>query len=974
MSFTEKLNKIRSFLEKPFFDENEKAFLDDCLTDETLRHYIYPRIKYPIHLCLVTNKTEPRLAAISLKNLTSEYPSDIVRFILENEFIKYLHWFDFIDICAEVPALESLRIKDRILCIPDDNNRSGYASLIKLLKKWVQHGGEGIHAAVDLVHAIAPFIPDPKQDEKIKARKSKDEMLMIFTSSLKPEPKFDSWEYQEIMAKGVRAVADATPMEVCIILADALDKMISLRMHPDDLEKSASEGYDGSQFWCQRVDSPLGYSNADEALVHALTYSCVKVLEKNSDKYDSLMERLAEKKWNVFRRIQFFLCAKFPDQTQNLCANFIKTNDSYSDGEYGVEFAEMCQIACSRFKKDLLPEQDWNDIFNKILSGPNKQRLQEFLGDKFTEENFIKRQAAFHKKQFWPFASVLFGDYDKRYKAVCFDVADSIDLSDYATFSSDGEAKMIVSTSPTPMDSLSSKTDDELIKFLNEWDNPGRKPDEWWVEIDHSGLGRQFSDLIKNDVGRFTKWSERWKDLKHPIYLKYALDAATEITCKKQFDHLSTWFTLCQRIVSECNSPEQAKDEKFSEISQDKPDWSSARMAVADFLKTVLAKECNLPKDHQQVLADLLENLCTGYDDRLDTGWDLLVGQKDPLNTAINTCRGRALEALFMYSNWSKKNQAPDDESVREILNARFDGKPALTEPEYAVLGVHFYEMLSICRDGSVLIPTVFPFAEKQDMWRTSMKSYLLFNNAQGAAFETLKEVLNQALDNISLLQKDENEPKEAIESLGGHLVSYYLWGKYELTGENSLIAKYYDTVEPKYYSAPVSYIGRAIKDEKVLESKVYSSLKDRIKSFFEWRLNNAMERLNAHPEHNDEYSKELLEFWLWFHCEGLDLDWRLDTLLKALRVCPSPSEIRGLLIEDLHKHLEARPKKVLECFVEVTKKVNPTEYFYLQEEHAKPILISGLTDSELKPLAEEARENLLRSGRFEYLDLEKVN
>jgi len=879
--------------------------------------------------------------------------------------------YEYIQMALTIDCQHSVRLKDKLIEYINNPFHISVLEISKVLAFWVNAGKDGMEASLDLLRAIAPFNPDPKQGEKIANRASGNEIAQIFSSRLEPVPKFDAWEYQEIMLKGVRPVADVRPLEVCKILIEALDQMIRLSKHWDDLEKTEANGYDGSEFWCQRVDAPVSYSSAKEVLVHTLTYACMTVFEKDAVNIDRLMDTLQPKKWNIFRRIQYSLCARFPEPMKDPIAGFITATTKYSDGDYGLEFADMVSVACPKFGKELLADDQWTKIFEAILSGPDKPRIKEFWGDKFTEENFLKRKMVFHKMQFWPFKAVLFGEYKEVYDEACRQFPEPVSLDDYAPFSTGNGAKVVESIAPTPIESLSSKNDEDLIKYLNEWDNPGRKPDEWWVEIDHNGLGKQFADLIKNAPSRFARWSEKWNQILRPIYLRYALDVASDFVKTGSLDQMESWLALCSHVVSQNDAP-KTDDTTASETSAEKPHWTSARSAAADFLRAIFAKETNLPIKYKDDVGSLLKALCTQYDSRLDKGWTLLVDKKEPISTAINTVRGRALQALFAYANWLGRNDQSDDLS-KAILEGRFAEKPALTEPEYALLGMHFYDLMRIDLNWATeLVPRLFSKTDNSEYWRTALTSYLVFNNAHSGAFDALKATLVQTLENVSLLQKQEGEQKEALESLGGHLVSYYLWEKYELTGDASLIAKYYQKVDPRYYAAPAHYIGVGIKDQTNFPDQ-NPQLKERIKKFFEWRLSTAEERFKDPPERADDYSKELLEFYWWFQCRGLEIGWKFEKLLKVLELVKTPGHI-SMLLEELSKHLHDHRKEVLQCFAAITSKTQPDEYFFISDEHAKPILLEGLNseDAELKKLADEARENLLKAGSFEYLDVGK--
>ena len=62
--------------------------------------------------------------------------------------------------------------------------------------------------------------------------------------------------------------------------------------------------------------------------------------------------------------------------------------------------------------------------------------------------------------------------------------------------------------------------EDELVSFLNEWEDVHRDPEQWWVDVDFQGLGTSFQQLIATNPKRFLNWGERWHQLKRPIYFR----------------------------------------------------------------------------------------------------------------------------------------------------------------------------------------------------------------------------------------------------------------------------------------------------------------------------------------------------------------------------------------------------------------------------------------------------------------------
>ena len=76
-------------------------------------------------------------------------------------------------------------------------------------------------------------------------------------TSLEPIPRFDQWEYQQILEKGVRPLAEHEPYQVARILIDAVASMIRLGMHPEDFEKGGTRTIlkSGAAGWISRIET-----------------------------------------------------------------------------------------------------------------------------------------------------------------------------------------------------------------------------------------------------------------------------------------------------------------------------------------------------------------------------------------------------------------------------------------------------------------------------------------------------------------------------------------------------------------------------------------------------------------------------------------------------------------------------------------------------------------------------------------------
>ena len=103
-----------------------------------------------------------------------------------------------------------------------------------------------------------------------------------------------------------------------------------------------------------------------------------------------------------------------------------------------------------------------------------------------------------------------------------------------------------------------------------------------------------------------------------------------------------------------------------------------------------------------------------------------------------------------------------------------------------------------------------------------------------------------------------------------------------------------------------------------------------------------------------------------------LDPNWRSDAYTKILDISQPDDMGCSSLITVLNGMLESRPAKVVECFAKMTDYIDQNDSFYIDADKAKAILKAGLDseDEGIRENAERARENLLRAGRYGFLDL----
>jgi hypothetical protein len=577
-------------------------------------------------------------------------------------------------------------------------------NIIKLVNKWTSSGPTGVRAALDLCRDLLFFRPDPLAQEKA-ARGAKDPE--DWTTGLDPTPPFQDWEYGRILKRAIRPLAEAAPLPTASLLIEVVANLSTLDTgrQPDAV---AQERNDASEIISPRLDvATRPYQSPKDDLIRTLMSACeVVYLRGDTSEIEQLDRELRAAKWYIFARIRYQLYANHPERAEQWIRDAVVAYSSFSSDTYGFEFQRMVRIAAERFGQMLIPANKLERIFEAIINSPDEDDYKEFMGEQFTEEGYRRRQAYFQLRQFRPFASLLFGRYLERYTAL---VAAGRELTDDDFIRHDvGESKTGASRSPKSVSELAALNDDELVAFLNEWQDVGRDTEQWWVDIDFTGLGIAFRQLITENPSRFLQWQERWKTLQRPIYFRYALEAAAKRTAEHPSE-LAIWFDVADWVMSRRDSA-PANDEKPAEDSREAPDWSSARRQVVDFVGSSISKEVNISPQWQKRVLDLLTAASVAPDYYLDTD-RAVITPRDYLTDAINTTRGRALETLMEYGFWVRRNGAEEGGSdVFRVLSLRFGGHPRLALAEHALLGASFHRLCGLdAADAKKYAVDVFP-------------------------------------------------------------------------------------------------------------------------------------------------------------------------------------------------------------------------------------------------------------------------
>ena len=897
-----------------------------------------------------------------LAKMSDHVPDDVIELVLQLPEVDNPRVYDdILDIALRLPGEQSARLKPKVLEYAGMDYQFLTYRYAELLAHWTAE--QQITAALDLAKALVQFVPDPDSESKQERRKENPGGLATL---LEPRPRVDQLDYQAILEKGVRPLAEREPYQAARLLIGATAHMIRLRMHPEDLDKG--KGEDVSEIWCRRLDEQESeYHDVRGTLVHTLTFACEQVFEKSPEPESiaSLDSALRKQRWKIFTRLRHHLYALHPnEQTQPWIREAILAHEDYARWEHPYEFQRMIRCACEHFGTALLTEEERPQVFEAILSGPSKADFQEWVGERFTEELFEQRQRRFHWMQLKPFASVLFGKYAAYFQQLEAEADEQISDDAYSPVD-DGKGGIVSHRSPRSPNDLVNLTDEKLLAYINEWDNEHHDKDDWLIVINIEALAEAFQTVFKDAIipnaGRLRFWIENREQIERPIYVRAMLSAMQDQVKAKDFDKLSEWLMFCEWVLSHPDREyEEGYSSKLGEESREHPHWHRARRAVGDFVGACIAKDVSGPGSAREHLAKLLDLLCTQFDWRLDRNKPVLLARSDQIMEAINNTRSRALQSLVDFGFWLRRHDSEAAISeVTAILKKRFgpETEHPLSMPERAMLGLQYQNIFNLAKAWATEHKADFFPQGDLPAWIEAFDNFLRYNRPFKQIFEVLRDDFELALQ---CFKKRERLRGELVDPLGRHVfLYYYLWDAYPLRGATSLLERYYQRTDGDraQWANLFGYVGRTLRDSG---RQLDPTLKDRTIRFLDWRLD------VGEPT-------ELEQFASWLEAECLDPTWRLDTYSRILDVVQSKMRIFDVLTT-LGSMLPDHTAKVVECFAKMTDSALKNDTLYMiQSDQAKTILRAGLqsSDESVRENAERARENLLCGGRFDFLELD---
>jgi hypothetical protein len=863
--FFDRLNSpawLEPLRERGFFKSPQKAER----VDPYVRFPFWPESRYLVRIAKVT-EAQASVLAIALAIPSSD-----------NSRI----YDDIAEIALTLPPASSARLVPKLL--------EGIRLPIKLLLKdriggiivYLAAGGEG-QAAKTLAEGALALAPDPN------VRAAEEEVLHF----PEPQPLFEDFYYQRIVARAVPALVGALGFEAVQMFADLLDQAIRLSQKKDEGE---TNGEDYMYIAHPAIESGSGRDDVPGILLYGLRDASEQLLKGEPGQLAKVMEAFETRPWTSFLRLRLHLCRVFLESgglpiTEALFRNPEILNRGSLQHEAVLllksSFARWSEPSRERLLRWI--DQGWPEA--------NIRRWLEFSGQEVTDDNIRRLDRIWKRDHYAVLQGQLPGPYQRKLDELVSSVGPARDL---------GEPRGITggafgAVSPKAPEEFGAMSVAEIIEFLATW-TPGS--DMFGATAE--GAGRDLGGAVAAKLDQFVAAAGEFRRL-DPTYVR-ALFAALTAALKQKL--VFDWKPVLDLAAWVASQPREIPGKKGGLMVADL-DWGWSRNAIIDLLTTGLGKEPEgrLTLDLRPMVWEVLRPLTddpnpTVADETPDPEKsaspvlrklqprDERAREPDLTSISINSTRGRAMHAVFDYARWVRlcsdaAHAKPEEPSVdfgampevRDVLEDHLDVAQEPTRTIRSVYGDHLTLMAWLDWNWfQANLGRILPLGDADyPFFSAAWRSFVVFNQPNTTLLRAMIPCYRKAVDHLGKDVLPRHSVKSPEDGLAEHLMANYWHEALEFGAADELLDAFFAGASNPVRGHAIWYIGISVagwKDEAPPE--VYA----RLQALFDRRLAAA-----AGAPAAEEFSGELANFGHWFTSEKFEETWSIHTLLAALRL-----------------------------------------------------------------------------------------
>jgi hypothetical protein len=828
------------------------------------------------------------------------------------------------------------------------------AQLVPAMKGWIEGGygllvpkklgeileqlavGDQIPAALELTRSLLSLVspPAPETSDEIK----EDEIKAIL-SVREPNPKFEAWEYGQIVRNNVPVLVKKAGEQALSMLCDLLEDAVRLSMRSGE-KRSAN---DISHAWRSAIEDHGQNSDYDvkTRLVEAVRDAADQIARADQSRIPAILRSFRKRRLGIFLRLVHHLLRTFPDAEPQLVAKTLLCRGLLNRASLWHEYALMLR---ERFSRLSPAEQD--RILGWIDRGPDQRKYvkwhESFYGQPATEQQIANNAKVWKRDLLALISEELPNEWKLRFSELTTEFGAS-KHPEFASYTSGGAFGF---RSPKAAVDLAPLTIEGTVEFLKSW-----KPSTTdWMAPSPEGLGRELTALVASDPERFAKAADQFCGL-DPTYIRGVMHGLEEAAKKNTKFTWDLVITLCRWVVEQPRDiPGRVKNQREAD-----PDWGWTLKAISSLLTVGIQSGSNpIPFGLRAELWAVLQKLLSDQEPTEETENEYVRHKMDPVEISLNAERPKAMHAVMTYALWVKRNLEAESAivsdglwfermpEVRKILDEHLDVQ---ADRSVGVRSIYAQWLPSLFMwDKTWLgenVSRIFPIEPEQaDLLNAAWHSYVIWCQPSGVLMDLLREQYMSAIRRIPLVPPQCRYPHDSSERLAEHLLLLYGWGKLDATGP--LLTAFFTTAPERIRGHGFHQLGFGLYHEK---GTVTTEIIERFQAL--WEL-----RVTAAKVAGEKRVAELWTFGWWFASEKFGDDWALAQLAEVLRLT-GKIEVDHLVVQRLARVADQRPGLAVECLALMVDGAKEAYEIVGWDKDATAILTSALKSSDAKAKAD---------------------
>lgn len=720
--------------------------------------------------------------------------------------------------------------------------------------------------------------------------------------------------------------------------------------------KLGDHGEDYSYIWRPAVEEHS--QNSDYKLsafvVRVLRDSCETAIRKSKVLFQDVLGILEQQQFVVFKRIRIHLINTFAEFNRELAKSTMLDHDLFSDPKLKHEYSQLVE---KRFS---------------LLASDQRSRWLGFL-DNFPEHIHNSEDANERRRtriDYWRFHRLhwvrefLTGDLLDEYQRHLNKFEDT----ELSGFLSHSHGMRYGYESPMSLEDLEGKNFEEVLTIVCGW----KANSESTFGPSVQGLADTFGQYVARNTKGYAAYAKRLIGCP-PAFVGSFLREMTNGLAKENVDYFLPCLDLCQWLI-----------ETAPASNSDYDAYGEQRSSALDFIEKQLRLATEKKFQFDDVARRQIWRFISVACRAEPVSW--VLGDNEPDDPrdheftleAINSSRGKAVEAAFAYANWISASIGSADEAQTTFESLGLEDFRALIEREVegrdrnwlglAIVGSHISTLYHLDenwlrRKASAIfnLKEIDTEPDRAFGW-AAWNAFLTWSHPHKAFLDLFRKQYIEACQRVSGVQRTEQRTDSPLRSLAHHIAIYYGRGHDSLDGNDSLVAGFLESGEPWLRGEIIDFIGNSLQSESDLPSNI-------VERFM--RLWNRYWDRYGKQDAGSRPSARL--FANWFAYGGFDDEWLLAQLSSVVKYSPKYAPERDL-VERMSKMVPEHLPDVLpllDLFI-----FDDHDYWRLAEwdEFAKHILALALEqgDDKSKSLAESIIDRLGRKGYLGYGELLK--